>query len=275
MIVYSYGYSPSPPFGKMSGKAGLITSPSLLEALSLPDKKHLTVCLVGGGGKTSVMYGLADELASAGKRVIVTTTTHIFRPSDRVVIETAQAKRVGEWIKEHDTSAGCVLAAGLSAREGKMTGLPLSEIEELCVGCDVLLIEADGAKRLPIKVPREGEPVIPAVTDVVIGCVGLDCVGTSMETICFRPELAKELLEKPQSHQITTADVAKILTDSRGTRKSVGKAAYRIVLNKADDEERRKKAVEVIEYIRQMEAEKETVCAVTSFLFPREVRPMK
>lgn len=266
MIVYSYGGLSPSSTGVMCGRDSLVARLSLLEALSLPDKEHLTVCLAGGGGKTSIMYGLADELAAAGKRVIVTTTTHIFRPSDRVVIETAQAKCVKEWIEEHDFPVGCVLVTGRSAKEGKLMSLPSSEMEALCACGDVLLIEADGAKRLPIKVPRDGEPVIPAMTDVVIGCVGLDCIGVPMETICFRSGLAEKLLEKPQSHQITAADVAKILTDSRGTKKAVGKAAYRIVLNKADDEERLKKAMEVIEYIKQMENERETVCAVTSFL---------
>lgn len=38
---------------------------------------------------------------------------------------------------------------------------PEEKLEELRGLADVLLIEADGAKRLPLKVPGEREPVIP------------------------------------------------------------------------------------------------------------------
>ena len=39
------------------------------------------VSLVGGGGKTSLMFKLAHELASAGQTVLTTTTTKILEPS--------------------------------------------------------------------------------------------------------------------------------------------------------------------------------------------------
>ena len=39
------------------------------------------VSLVGGGGKTTLMFALAQELTSGGQSVITTTTTRIFEPS--------------------------------------------------------------------------------------------------------------------------------------------------------------------------------------------------
>ena len=36
------------------------------------------VVLVGGGGKTTLMFRLADELAASGRRVVTTMTTRIF-----------------------------------------------------------------------------------------------------------------------------------------------------------------------------------------------------
>ena len=44
-------------------------------------KKH-TICLVGGGGKTTVMYELAAMWAACGRKVLVLTSTHILRPVD-------------------------------------------------------------------------------------------------------------------------------------------------------------------------------------------------
>ena len=49
----------------------------LWSGLRLDMDRHRAVTLVGGGGKTTTMYALAREAREAGKRVIVTTTTHI------------------------------------------------------------------------------------------------------------------------------------------------------------------------------------------------------
>ena len=39
-------------------------------------KKH-TICLVGGGGKTTVMNELAAVWATCGRKILVLTSTHI------------------------------------------------------------------------------------------------------------------------------------------------------------------------------------------------------
>ena len=54
---------------------------SLSEALGVHSGE--VVSLVGGGGKTSLMYALARELSNAGKKVISTTTTHIMKPGEK------------------------------------------------------------------------------------------------------------------------------------------------------------------------------------------------
>ncbi len=51
----------------------------LKEALGLRDGEM--VSLIGAGGKTTTLLQLAKELRDAGKKVLVTTTTKIFKPS--------------------------------------------------------------------------------------------------------------------------------------------------------------------------------------------------
>lgn len=255
----------------------LIEKKSLWEALKLSTERHRVISLTGGGGKTSVMFRLADELAERGKTVIVTTTTHIFNPSDRNVVETDRAADVEAWLERRGRDAdrqgsgrtnGIVLVAGLPAAEGKLKSMPLAEAVRLKALADVLLIEADGAKRLPIKVPRDGEPVILDCTDVVIGCMGLDCIGGELEEYCFRTELAAGLLgvEKGPDghyrHRITSGDAARILTSKDGTRKLVGGRDYRVILNKADDESLLRTAAETA---KEMERRYPVPCAVSCF----------
>ena len=57
------------------GKQNTIT-----EAMQLRLAEHAVVSVVGAGGKTSLIFAWARELASAGKNVVITTTTHMYRP---------------------------------------------------------------------------------------------------------------------------------------------------------------------------------------------------
>ena len=50
----------------------------------LAEKGHI-VSLVGGGGKTTLLYAMADHCARKGWQVLVTTTTHI-RGSDHCIV---------------------------------------------------------------------------------------------------------------------------------------------------------------------------------------------
>lgn len=40
------------------------------------------IAFVGAGGKTTLIQKMARELQENGKKVIVTTTTHMYRPDD-------------------------------------------------------------------------------------------------------------------------------------------------------------------------------------------------
>lgn len=54
----------------------------LQHLLQIHPTQDRVIAFVGGGGKTTLIYELARELESVGKRVIVTTTTHMMRPKN-------------------------------------------------------------------------------------------------------------------------------------------------------------------------------------------------
>ena len=47
----------------------------LTEALQIPPSARC-ICAVGAGGKTSLLYELAEEYRQEGKRVLLTTARH-------------------------------------------------------------------------------------------------------------------------------------------------------------------------------------------------------
>ena len=249
----------------------MVYEASLWESLELEGLSPRIISIVGAGGKTSVMFHLAEELKSMGRRVIVTTSTHIQYPENYQTVVTEQASDL-EGLRWEDR----ILVVGGSVKEArlpaggelcrKLGGMEPSQIAALADWCDVLLIEADGARRLPFKAPADHEPVIIPETDAVIGCVGLTCVGKTWEDGCFRPEMAKKLLRKagyePEA-VIRAEDVAHVLTDADGAKKQVGDRPYRIVLNQADGERELRLAEEIV---REIWRTGETVVCVTSGL---------
>ena len=67
-----------------------------LELLQIDYEKYPVIAVVGGGGKTSLIYRLTDELIDKGKRVIITTTTHMAGESELPFARGGDAVRVKE-----------------------------------------------------------------------------------------------------------------------------------------------------------------------------------
>ena len=190
-------------------------------------KKH-TICLVGGGGKTTVMYELAAAWAACGRKVLVLTSTHILCPADGSFAADVPAVH-NLWQQRRYAVIG---TPELST--GKLTLPPQSVYEALQLQADVILCEADGSRHHPCKVPAAHEPVLLPDSDIVLAVAGMDALGNSLQQACQRPQLAAELLgcgaEKILDAQMLTV----LLLSEQGSRKNVGTRTYYIVLNKCD-----------------------------------------
>ena len=203
----------------------------------LQEKKHI-VSLVGAGGKTTVMYQLAEHFANLGEKVLVSTTTHIFQPACNFAESVAEVEALWQ--------AGCYAVVGsVEAGTGKLTQLSEDVLENSCRVADLVLIEADGAKRLPCKAPAENEPVLLENCDTVIAVMGLDALRNRISEVCFRLEKVQEVLGVESEHCLTEEDAVKLLLSEQGAFKNVGQRAYFIVLNKCDDEYRLKSALKI------------------------------
>lgn len=190
-------------------------------------KKH-TICLVGGGGKTTVMYELAAAWAACGRKVLVLTSTHILQPADGSFAADAAAVH-NLWQQGRYAVIGTPEAA-----TGKLTAPPQFLYEAMQPQADVILCEADGSKHHPCKVPAAHEPVLLPDCDIVLAVAGMDALGHSLAQACQRPQPAAELLGCSTDTIIDAQMLAALLLSAQGARKNVGTRAYYIVLNKCD-----------------------------------------
>ena len=190
-------------------------------------KKH-TICLVGGGGKTTVMYELAAAWAACGRRVLVLTSTHILCPADGSFAADVPAVQ-NLWQQGRYAVIG---TPELST--GKLTAPPQDLYEALKLQADVILCEADGSKHHPCKAPAAHEPVLLPDSDIVLAVVGMDALGNSLQQACQRPQPAAAFLGCSLDSVIDEQMLAALLLSDQGSRKNVGTLTYYIVLNKCD-----------------------------------------
>lgn len=190
-------------------------------------EKH-TICLVGGGGKTTVMYELSAAWADCGRRVLVLTSTHILRPVDGSFAANVPAVQ-NLWQQGRYAVIGTPELA-----TGKLMLPPQSVYEALKLQADVILCEADGSRHHPCKVPAEYEPVLLPDSDIVLAVAGMDALGHSLAQACQRPQPAAALLGCSAEKIIDVQMLTALLLSEQGARKNVGTRAYYIVLNKCD-----------------------------------------
>ena len=159
--------------------------------------------LIGGGGKTTLLYALAEELRGRG-RVIVCTSTHIRMP-EQYPLMTGDAEALRVALDKEN-----VVCAGTPAEDGKLTA-PAASFEELSALADYVLLEADGAKGLPLKAHAGHEPVIPANAQRVVLVVGADGFGKPIDKVCHRPALYAERAGAPIDAVVTPEIAARLI----------------------------------------------------------------
>lgn len=228
---------------------------ALCRALHISMEEPLLLSLVGAGGKTTVMQHLAKELSAVGKRVIITTSTHIYRPAGQEIYDSARAVETSGALDE----AG-IAVVGRESAGGKLEGLPAEKISRLLRCADAVLVEADGAKGMPLKAPAAHEPcIVPGSTHVII-CAGLDCVRKPFAETCFRLQAAVSLLGVDEETLVTEEHVADLLTSEKGGRKAVSDIPCRVILNKADDIGRLEMGKRILKYLDEKDMKGVLTC---------------
>jgi len=234
---------PSPlPLGErvgpaLSGVEGV--RGAISEALGLKERE--VICLVGAGGKTTLMYRLAKELLLSGKRVVTTTTTKILEPKlkeTNFLFVDSDEKKIKDFVWQHLDQYRHLTVARERLGSGKLKGVLPDLVNELWSldKVDIIIVEADGAAGRPVKAPREWEPVIPTATTLVVAILGVDGVGRELnEENAFQPEGISKITGIPVGEKLTDEAMAILMVHPEGLFKGAPSSSRVVAFfNKVD-----------------------------------------
>jgi probable selenium-dependent hydroxylase accessory protein YqeC len=191
---------------------------------------------VGAGGKTTAIAKVAEMSAALGVRVRITTTTRLgaeeLTAHPRVIVDGLAA-----FLRAVDSvEPVCVIVSGRDGAANKLLGVDARFIDAVRPRADLLLlVEADGSRRRPLKMPADRDPVIPRSAAAVVGLMGASGFGEPItEDTCFNHEAALRLLGKG-SGTFDAESLARIALNAEGLRKGVLPGmGFHVVINQAD-----------------------------------------
>ncbi len=210
----------------MIGRAQCV---SIAESLALSKAPGL-ISIVGGGGKSSLLFALARELPG---RVVMTTTTRIFTAQLDLAdaVHTADEPDLLDHVDRFETNLIVVGHVEGERAVGVAPGLPAALLARPRV--DWVVVEADGSRMLPAKAPADHEPVIPPETSLLVTVAGIDALNAPIATITHRPERVSDITGLAPEEPLTPKALAQLLTSSRGGLKHVpDRARVALLINK-------------------------------------------
>lgn len=159
-------------------------------------KRATVIAVVGAGGKSTYISERAKAYTEEGKKVAVTTTTHIYDPrvcrgilspgqkflrqQESKQQEETQGKQQGKEQQEETQPVMSLYEGdyfGVPTEGCKLGPLSSASYHKICAKYDVVLVEADGSHGMPAKIPHAGEPVIPDNVDEIVVVMGKQAIG--------------------------------------------------------------------------------------------------
>ncbi|MCR5767218.1 MAG: putative selenium-dependent hydroxylase accessory protein YqeC [Lachnospiraceae bacterium] len=157
--------------------------------------------------------------------IVICTTTHIMWPDNMPVFAPEISGRGGEepeiahgletFLREN---AGHPVCVGFPDPDNpaKLVSFPIETIKQAAGENAYILVEADGAKHLPLKAHNENEPVIPGNSTKVILVIGAEGFGRPIAEAVHRPEIFAKLAGADADAIVTPEIFAKVFKAEQG-----------------------------------------------------------
>lgn len=155
------------------------------------------VAFAGAGGKSSAIRMIAAELSRDGMKVLVAPTTKMMVSEVEEMgplVTSKDPKELRVSIKDALSGSGVVVAGGGLISKGRVDGIPPDSFGSLMDLADVILVEADGSRRRPLKGTADHEPAIPDASTLVVAVGNIQALGKPVdEENVHRPQVFSDL----------------------------------------------------------------------------------
>ena len=182
-------------------------------AQALQVERGELISLVGGGGKTTTLFTLGEQLA--GTTVLTTTTKMGAEQSSDypTLIDPTDGD-----LRARLETVGRALA-WKAADDRRAIGVSGETCDRWFTIADNVVVEADGSRKRPFKAPADHEPVIPAATTLLVACIGARAFGRPISESCHRPDLVAALAECSIHDTLTPERATSVLLHQNGSLK--------------------------------------------------------
>src|ERR687896_539590 len=170
---------------------------------------------VGAGGKSGAILAVSGGLTQEGMRVLVAPTTKML---------SSEADMIGPLVTSEDaddlrakterafSGAPAVVVGSGMISKNRVGGIDPGWVGDLAGLADVILVEADGSRRRPIKGTADHEPVLPHAATLVVAVGSIHAFGAPVdEEHVPRPELFSKLTGVGAGQSITARAFARAL----------------------------------------------------------------
>lgn len=162
--------------------------------------------VIGGGGKTTLLRVLGEELAEQGHTVLLCTTTRLYPFPGLAALYSPSEDALRRLLQSHRIAAAGTPVPGT----GKLTA-PDLPMERLAALAEYVLVEADGSAGRPMKAHASHEPVIPPETGQTILVMGASGFGQPIAQAAHRPERYARLAGVSPDARITPEIASRVL----------------------------------------------------------------
>lgn len=196
--------------------------------------KNTCIGLIGGGGKTTLLFRLGQELSKNFQRVLLTSITKA-GPSPNLPIHLRPLTENHYLEKLFDKENPLYL---LDAKIGpdKYRGINTPQLAKILSSVDVCVVEADGARSCPLKVHMGEDPILPDFITHAIILIGADAVNTKLNGgKVHRPDQFRKFWHLPKDAKLTPDLIAHIVTHPKGYLSRLNSSVTPVYfINKAD-----------------------------------------
>jgi probable selenium-dependent hydroxylase accessory protein YqeC len=215
--------------------------------------------VIGSGGKTSLIWRLA--LSQRSRKVLVSPTTKMYPPPPeaRWYDYSLFGREAACFPPDagNGPGRGICLAGILNEGTGKLEALPPEVLETMAGAYDLILLEGDGSRGLPLKGWTDHEPVVPPWTSVSIGIIPITPLGENVsEQRVFRLPQFSRLSGAKEGETLSPAHLAAVIAGPAGMPEG-GKGGARslfsaargkklLFINQVEDEVRREQARQIV-----------------------------